>query len=110
MISQEEKMSKKKKLTPRANFVLNAPVAHIAARAWDALMLASSHDPDHHSWLKELEKIMNRDLQRIEDRLDIVEHQLRRIGAPQYRRARKNVLCEIVRGPKSAKKVKDYTL
>ena len=103
-------MSKKKKLTPRANFVLNAPVADIAARAWDALMMTSSHDPDHHKWLTQITNVLNKDLKEIESRLDIVEHQLRRIGAPQYRRARKNVLCEIVRGPKSAKKVKDYTL
>lgn len=99
-----------KKLSPRANFIKNATIESIAARAWDAMMMASSHDPDHHKWLTEITNVLNKELKAVESRLDLIEHQLRRIGAPQYRRARKNVLCEIVRGPKSAKKVKDYTL
>lgn len=100
----------KKKLTPRAQFIKNATVKVIAARAWDAIQMASTHDPDHNKWLTEISRVINRDLAAIESRLDLIEHQLRRIGAPQYRVARHGILCEIVRGPKSAKKVKDYTL
>jgi hypothetical protein len=100
----------KKKLTSRENFIKNATVEDIARLTWDASELAMKHDPDHHKWLMEISKVLNRDLPAIESRLDIIEQQLRRIGAPQYRRVRRGVLAEIVRGPKSAKNIKDYTL
>ena len=100
----------KKKLTPRQNFIENSSWRDVRAKAWDALMMASSHDPDHHKWLTQITNVLNKDLKEIESRLDIIEHQLRRIGAPQYRRVKHGIFAEIIRGPKSAKKVKDYTL
>ena len=62
-----------KKLTPRADFILNAPTEAIAKRAWDAMIMASTHDPDHQKEINKLNKRVERlerlieDLQRPED-------------------------------------------
>jgi hypothetical protein len=98
------------KLTPRAKFIRDAWTAQAAAKAWDAMELASTHDSEHHRWLTRITKVLNRDLNAIETRLNVIERQFERIGAPQYRLASKGVLAEIVRGPRSAKNMKDYTL
>lgn len=58
------------KLSPRAKFIKTASLEKVAAYAWDAMQLASSHDPDH------------------EKRLAILERQVERLGAPQYRTVR----------------------
>lgn len=58
-----------KTTSPRKKFIEQA--AHVAAYAWDAMELASTHDPDH------------------ERRLEILERQMERIGAPQYRLVKK---------------------
>ena len=80
-----------RKLSPRQKFIARVSTRprELANTLWDAIMLASSHDPEH------------------EDRLDVIERQLERIGAPQYRRVRKGIYAEIVRGPRSAKALKD---
>lgn len=54
----------------------------MAAWTWDAMMMASSHDPDHARELKAL----NKELNELTTRVAILERQMERIGAPQYRR------------------------
>lgn len=66
------------KLTPRAAFIKNATLERLAKHSWGAMTLASRHDPD-------LLKLIG-DLQ---SRVDVIERQLERIGAPQYRLVRK---------------------
>ena len=58
----------------RAKFIASKDIKEIAAHAWDALTLASTHDPDHAKKLRELES-----------RIEVLERQMERIGAPQYR-------------------------
>lgn len=67
-----------KKLSPRARFIKLADGLEVKRCVWDALMLASSHDPDHAKELRDL---------RI--RIEVLERQMERIGAPQYRLVRK---------------------
>jgi hypothetical protein len=45
-----------KKLSPRAKFIKEVDIKRLAAYAWDAMQLASSHDPDHAKELKQLRK------------------------------------------------------
>jgi hypothetical protein len=78
-----------RKLTPRAKFIATVSQEKLAAYAWEAMRLASTHDPDHdklirHS-LKEI-RILGCDFQKLESRIQILERQIERIGAPQYRR------------------------
>ena len=61
----------KKKQSRRARFIKEADLQTVAAWAWDAMMLVSTHDPEH------------------EHRLNILERQTERLGAPQYRVVRK---------------------
>jgi len=96
-----------KKLTPRAKFIATADEKRIKQLLWDVAEQASNHDPEHHEWLTDISKCLNKDLPKIDNRLDIIERQLERIGAPQYRKVRKGFYAEIVRGPKSAKALKD---
>lgn len=70
-----------RKLTPRAAFIKNVDLKRLAAFAWDAMQLASSHDPDHAKQLEEC-RIW---LLKLERRLDVIDRQMERIGAPQYR-------------------------
>lgn len=56
-----------KKLSPRANFIKTVDFERLAGYAWDAMQLASTHDPD------------------LETRISILERQVERIGAPKYR-------------------------
>ena len=67
-----------KKLTPRAEFVKHASLARVRRRAWDAMAMASSHDPDHAKELLELRS-----------RIEVLEREMERIGAPLYRTIRK---------------------
>lgn len=60
----------KVKNRPRARFIETADVKKVAATAWDAMQLASSHDPD------------------LLLRIEVLEHQMKRLGAPQYRRVK----------------------
>jgi len=83
-------------MTPRAKFIASRDEKTLRGWVWDAMMIASTHDPVH---AKELKSIT--------DRLDVIERQLQRIGAPQYRKVRNGVYAEIVRGPRSAKVLKD---
>ena len=46
------------KLSPRANFIVNADIKKLKGYAWDAMQLASSHDPDHAKELKRLEDLI----------------------------------------------------
>ena len=96
-----------KKLTPCADFIKNADEKRIRTIVWNTMIQASSHDPEHHKWLTDITNVLNNDLKEIETRLDIIERQLERIGAPQYRKIKGGVYAEIVRGPKSAKALKD---
>lgn len=67
-----------KKKTPRrgsqrgpcAQFIKTVTLKELAAYAWNAMQLASTHDPD------------------LEQRIGILERQMERLGVPQYRRVR----------------------
>jgi hypothetical protein len=69
-------------MTPREKFIKYASHRHIAKKAWDAMMMASTHDPDHAQKLK----CMMRDVNIIFDKLHVIERQIERLGAPQYRK------------------------
>ena len=45
-----------KKLSPRAKFIAEADIKKLAAFVWDAMQLASTHDPDHEKRLRALER------------------------------------------------------
>ncbi len=120
-----------KKLSPRAKFIASAGREKLASVLWDTMIQASTHDPDQQAALTLLTNITDKlaniaDMHTIEikglkrdanilftkfhdiqNQIDIINRQLQRIGAPQYRRVRKGVYAEIVRGPKSAKALKD---
>lgn len=85
-----------KKMSHRRRFINTATLADVAAHSWAAMDLACHHDPEH-----------EKDIKQLRDELDIVKRQLERIGAPQYRKVRKGIYAEIVRGPRSAKALKD---
>ncbi|MCU1305189.1 MAG: hypothetical protein JWQ87_5473 [Candidatus Sulfotelmatobacter sp.] len=55
----------------RATFIKKSDPARVAAMAWDAMGLASTHDPD------------------LLGRIEILERQMERLKAPQYRLVRK---------------------
>ena len=81
-----------RKQTARAKFIAEVDSKRLAAYAWDAMQLASSHDPDHAKELKRLEsliyaevKLQDRRFADLCSRLSVVERQLEKIGAPQYR-------------------------
>jgi hypothetical protein len=81
-----------RKQSPRAKFIARADLKRLAAYAWDAMQLASSHDPDHAKDLKRIEaliyaevKLQDRRFADICSRLSTMERQLERLGAPQYR-------------------------
>ncbi len=116
-----------KKLSPRAKFIASAGREKLASVLWDTMI----HDPDQQAALTLLTNITDKlaniaDMHTIEikclkrdanilftkfhdiqNQIDIINRQLQRIGAPQYRRVRKGVYAEIVRGPNSAKALKD---
>lgn len=73
-------MSKSK--SPRATFIETITLKKLAAYAWNTNEQASNHDPEHAKELKLLQK-ENREL---EIRIGVLERQMERIGAPQYRR------------------------
>jgi hypothetical protein len=45
-----------RKLSLRAKFIKEADVKRLAGYTWDAMQLASSHDPEHARELKQLRK------------------------------------------------------
>ena len=57
--------------SPRKNFIEKATTKSVAALAYDAMQLASSHDPD------------------LLLRIEVLERQMERLGAPQYRTIKK---------------------
>ena len=61
-------------MSPRKRFITQANLQKVAARTWDASMQASTHDPDHAKELCDLRK-----------RIEVLERQMVRIGAPLYR-------------------------
>jgi hypothetical protein len=69
----------------------------------DALKLASTHDPDHaieiRRALRWCERLFGRVI-KLEDRVDVTERQLQRVGAPQYRKVRNGIYAERVRKPR----------
>ncbi len=71
--------------TSRAKFMAKANQKDIAARAWDAMIMASTHDPDHSLEIK----CLKRDVNIIFSKLETIDRQLERLGAPQYRIFRK---------------------
>jgi hypothetical protein len=86
----------KKKQSLRSKFIEEQNIKSIAAHSWDAMMLASSHDPEHEAALARLENLIYAEVKlcdrRFTDtcgRLSIIERQLERMGAPQYRTIRK---------------------
>lgn len=81
-----------KKLSPRANFTATVDLKKLAGYAGDAMMLASTHDPEHSKYLNKLNdliqaeaKLQERRFTDMYVRLSIVERQLECLGAPQYR-------------------------
>lgn len=62
------------KATARKEYVSNVSDKVLKSDVYDALILASTHDPDHSKILDDLK-----------DRVELIEHVLQRIGAPQYR-------------------------
>jgi hypothetical protein len=79
-------------MTPRTAFIARMTdpknAKKLAAYVFDAMQLASTHDPDLVKDIKNLTNdanILFESKHRIQERLDIVERQLERIGAPQYR-------------------------
>lgn len=87
----------KRKLSPRAKFLKNrTTIKSVAAYAWDAMQLASSHDPEHAEELRRLESMIYAEVKfqdrRFADacaRIAVLERQTERLGAPQYRVIRK---------------------
>lgn len=86
----------KKKQSPRSRFIEEQNIKSIAALAWDASTQASHHDPEHEAALVRLENLLYAEVKLCERRftdtcvrLSIVERQLERMGAPQYRVIRK---------------------
>jgi len=67
-----------KKPSPRAKFIAKAQDKELAAFVWDIGQLAMHHDPEH---AKELEALDNR--------VAVLERQVERLGAPQYRTIKK---------------------
>lgn len=55
---------------------------NLSRQVRDALKLASTHDPDLVKQIKALSKIIAAQF----DRIVVMERQLERLGAPQYRR------------------------
>jgi hypothetical protein len=55
----------------------------------DALRLASTHDPDHAKLLNDHARWLVQLGTQLCNRIDIIERQLERLGAPQYRTVRK---------------------
>ena len=78
-------------MTPRSAFINNANLEKVAAKSWDAMELASSHDPEHAKDIRDVLDVV-RDLakvvENVEIRVSVLERQMERIGAPQYRRVR----------------------
>jgi hypothetical protein len=66
----------------------------------DCMNLASTHDPDHAVEIRRLfrwsERLFGRVL-KLEDRLEVTERQLQRLGAPQYRKIKNGIYAERVR-------------
>ena len=78
------------KLSPRAKFINTASLQKLAAYAWDAMQLASSHDPDHAKELNHLSnliyaevKLADRRFTDVCARVSILERQVERLGAPR---------------------------
>lgn len=79
-------------MSPRKAFIKNADLKRLAGYAWDAMHLASSHDPEHSAELKLLHsliyaevKLQDRRFTDVCNRLSILERQMERLGAPKYR-------------------------
>ncbi len=51
-------MTVMKKKSPRAKFISEVKLKRLAGYAWDAMRLASTHDPDHAKELKRLEGLI----------------------------------------------------
>ena len=64
-------------MSPRKKFIKTVTFKRLAGYSWDAMQLASSHDPDL------LKAIRNLDSQ-----VELLERRLDRLGAPQYRRVK----------------------
>lgn len=82
----------KKKMSPRSRFILETDFLQLKAYAWDAMQLASHHDPEHAKELVNLNNLIYAEV-KLQDRrfadscarLSVLERQMERIGAPQYR-------------------------
>ncbi len=72
----------KRKLSPRAKFIAEADLKKLAGWSWDAMKLASTHDPDHSKKLIELDKmcgyLFNQTLE--------LEQRIRKLGVLQETR------------------------
>lgn len=84
-----------KKKSPRAKFIAEVDFKRLAGYAWDCMQQASHHDPEHAELLRKLEKLIYAEVKLQDrrftdtcDRLVVLERQMERIGAPQYRKVR----------------------
>lgn len=78
-----------KKETPRAKFIKEAAPKAIAAMTWDAMHMASTHDPDLVKAISETDHKLESWVKQLWREVDILKRQTERLGAPQYRMVRK---------------------
>jgi hypothetical protein len=74
--------------TPRAKFVEKADLKKVAAWAYDAMQMASSHDPFLFGTHSRASEIIPWLLDLLEP-IEILERHMQRLGAPEYRRPKK---------------------
>jgi hypothetical protein len=68
--------------SPRSKFLSKFDDHRLAAVVWDVMIQASNHDPD----LLKAIRNLDRQIEKLYSRMELVEHRLDRIGAPQYRK------------------------
>lgn len=78
-----------KKETPRARFIKECDPKKIATVAWDAMCMASTHDPDLVKAISETDHKLESWVKQLWREIDILKRQTERLGAPQYRMVRK---------------------
>lgn len=87
---------KNREPTPRKKFVEGVTFKRLAGYSWDAMQLASTHDPEYAKYILKLER-----------RLAILERQMERIGAPLYRAVGQILVQRVKRLPKPDYKLRE---
>lgn len=78
-----------KNQSPRAKFIESVNLKKLAGHSWDAMKLASTHDPDLRQAIIETEKKLEDWVKQLWREIDILKRQMERLGAPQYRVVKK---------------------